>query len=297
MKSIGIASRSVLYGMCLALLPLGSAEAANYRLAIEPSYPPDQAQEVYKPLLDYLSRTTGHRFQLVLARNYHAYWRDLRDNAPVDFAFDEAHFVDYRIQFNGFIPIARTAEPTIYALLAQPEYEGQGIRALIGRPTACMPAPSLGFAMLAEMYEDNPVAQPDIRSEPGSWRDGVQMLFAGEVDGAMVPGHLAEEFYNLPTLARTKPLPGRAFTASPSIPAEDVAAIASALESLHEQPDLYDVLAELGATRFEPATAAEYAGHEKILSGFHGYRRNPNLPVPEPAAEPAAEAAEDDESP
>lgn len=272
MKSIGIAPWIALCGLCLALLPGGNADAADYRLTIEPSYPPDQAREVYKPLVDYLNRTTGHRFQLVLARNYHAYWRDLRENAPVDFAFDEAHFVDYRIQHNGFVPVARTAEPTVYALLAQVDYEGQGIRALIGRPTACMPAPSLGFALLAEMYEDNPVAQPDIRSEASSWRDGVQMVFAGEVDGAMVPAHVAEEFYNLPALARTKPLPGRAFTAAPTVPAQDVAAVAKALEALHEDPNLYNVLAEMGATRFQPATAAEYVGNEKILSGFHGYR-------------------------
>ena len=273
MKSISVASWAMSCGMCLALLPGSGAQAASYRLAIEPAYPSDQAREVYKPLVDYLNRTTGHRFELVLARNYHTYWRDLRENTPTDFAFDEAHFVDYRIQHNHFVPVARTAEPTVYALLGQTDYEGQGIRALIGRPTACMPSPSLGFALLAEMYEDNPVAQPDIRSEASSWRDGVQMVFAGEVDGAMVPAHLAEEFYNLPVLARTKPLPGRAFTAAPGVPPEDVTAVAKALEALHEDPDLYNVLAEMGATRFQAATAAEYAGQEKILSGFHGYRK------------------------
>lgn len=277
------------------LLTSGTATAANYRLAVEPAYPTDQAAEVYKPLVDYLNRRTGHRFQLVLARDYHAYWRDLRDNAPVDFAFDEAHFVDYRIQFHDFVPIARTAEPTIYALLSQPEYEGQSIRALIGQPVACMPAPSLGFALLADMYHDNPLAQPSVRSEAASWRDGVQMIFSGEVKGAMVPLYVAEEFYNLPTLARTKPLPGRAFTASPNVPEAVVASVSEALQSLHEDPDLYDVLAELGATRFEPATAAEYAGQEKILSGFYGYRKAAQERA---AAEAEAEtASEDDTSP
>lgn len=290
MKSINFALWAALCAMCLAPLLGSGAQAANYRLAIEPAYPSDQAREVYKPLVDYLNRSTGHNFELVLVRNYHAYWRDLRDNTPTDFAFDEAHFVDYRIQHNQFVPVARTAEPTVYALLAQVDYEGQGIRALIGRPTACMPSPSLGFALLAEMYEDNPVAQPDIRSEASSWRDGVQMVFAGEVDGAMVPAHIAEEFYNLPVLARTTPLPGRAFTASSSVPTEDVAAVAKALEALHEDPDLYNVLAEMGATRFQPATAAEYAGHEKILSGFHGYRKLAVPSSPEATEEGAGTA-------
>lgn len=267
---------TLLLGLFLAtagMLTSLPAAAANYRLAVEPAYPPEQAAEVYKPLIDYLNRSTGHRFQLSLARDYHAYWRDLRDNAPADFAFDEAHFVDFRIQFHDFTPIARTAEPTVYALIAQPEYEDQGIRALIGHSVACMPAPSLGFALLSRMYNDNPLAQPSVRSEAASWRDGVQMIFAGEVDGAMVPAHVSEEFYNLPVLARTDPLPGRAFTASPNVPEDVVTAVAAALASLHEDPDLYDVLAELGATRFEPATAQEYAGHEQMLSGFYGYRK------------------------
>ena len=56
--------------------------------------------------------------------------------------------------------------------------------------------------------------------------------------------------------------------------------MAKALQSLHEDPALYDVLAEIGATRFLPATADEYAGQEKILSGFYGYRSTPKAAVP-----------------
>ncbi len=275
--------------MGLALAP--GAQAASYRLAVEPVYPPDQAQEVYKPLIDYLSRTTGHRFQLVVSRNYHTYWRDLRENSPVDFAFDDPHFVDFRIQRFGFVPVARNAQPTVYALLGEPELEGKSIRSLVGLPVACMPSPSLGFALLSEMYGNNPLAQPDIRSEALSWRDGVEMIFAGEVQGAMVPGYLAETYYNLPTLARTRSLPGKAFTASPGVPAEEVASVAKALETLHEDAALYDVLAELGATRFEPATAEEYAGYEKILSGFYGYRTASGAQTTE-QPEPETEGAE-----
>ena len=160
---------TLLLGLFLAtagMLTSLPAAAANYRLAVEPAYPPEQAAEVYKPLIDYLNRSTGHRFQLSLARDYHAYWRDLRDNAPADFAFDEAHFVDFRIQFHDFTPIARTAEPTVYALIAQPEYEDQGIRALIGHSPAFLQLraqaePAAQFlpllrryqAALAEFYE------------------------------------------------------------------------------------------------------------------------------------------------
>src|SRR5688572_22075671 len=95
------------------------ALAAEFKLGIEPSYPKEQAQEIYKPLLDYLKKSTGHTFVLVVPRNYHFLWRDLRQNAQLDFTLEEAHFVDYRVQRHGFEPLVRTVEPTNYTLLAQ----------------------------------------------------------------------------------------------------------------------------------------------------------------------------------
>ena len=58
-----------------------SSFAADYTLAVEPNYSPKVAQEVYKPLLEYLKRATGHNFTLRTSTNYHVYWRDLRSNA------------------------------------------------------------------------------------------------------------------------------------------------------------------------------------------------------------------------
>ena len=98
------------YLLSLAMvLPGSAAMAAEYTLAVEPNYPPAQAQQVYKPLLDYLSKSTGHTFVLKTASNYHVYWRDLRSGAKTDFAFEEAHFTDYRRDRLGFTPLVRVA--------------------------------------------------------------------------------------------------------------------------------------------------------------------------------------------
>lgn len=248
----------------------GTSQAAEFKLAVEPSYPVAQAQEVYKPLLDYLAASTGHTFSLVVARNYHFHWQDLRDNAPVDFAFEEAHFVDYRISHQMFEVLARTNEPTTYALLAQPDFEADGLQGLIGRPVACMPAPSLGFALLTEIY-DNPVAQPDIRSEAASWQSGVEMVFGGEADGAMVPSFLADLYPNLVIMQRSRSFPGRALTAAPGVDAGVKQAVRDALLKLHENTEAYSALSELGVSKFEQATRAEYLGSETMLRGFFGY--------------------------
>src|SRR5688572_25163850 len=155
--------------------------AADYTLAVEPNYPPAQAQQVYKPLLDYLSKATGHRFVLKTATNYHVYWHDLRSNAKTDFAFEEAHFTDYRIDRLGFRPLVRTTEGTKYVLLADPAVAEDGIPGLIGYRVVSMPAPSMGYLLLGELYK-NPIAQPEIMSVATNWKDGIDMVFAQESD-------------------------------------------------------------------------------------------------------------------
>jgi ABC-type phosphate/phosphonate transport system substrate-binding protein len=263
-----------------------TASAADFKIGIEPSYPREQAQEIYKPLLQYLGKTTGHNFILVVPRNYHFLWRDLRQNAPLDFAFEEAHFVDYRAKRHGFEPLVRTIEPTNYTLLAQPDLAENGLNGLVGRRIACMPSPSLGFALVAEMFK-NPVAQPDIRSEAASWRDGVEMVFAGEADAAMVQTYIADAYPNLVAVNKTRDFPGRAVSAAASVDPAVKQAVKDALLKLHEDPDQLNTLNELGTAQFQETSAAEYAGAEQMLSGFFGYTAPPGA-TPPPATPPPA---------
>lgn len=258
------------------LLFATSAGADSFTFTVEPSYPADQAQEVYKPLLDYLSRTTGHTFTLVVPRNYHLYWRDLRQNKAVDFAYEEAHFADYRARRFGFEPLVRKTTPSVYTVLADEAVAENGLAGLVGRRIVSMPAPSLGFALLAEMF-NNPVSQPDFRSEASSWRDGVEMVFAGDAEAAMIPSFIAEQYPNLVEIEKSRAFLGAAVTAGPTVGAEVKQAVRDALVKLHEDPDAYSTLVELGATEFEPARAADYRGAESVLSSFFGYVAVPEV--------------------
>jgi ABC-type phosphate/phosphonate transport system substrate-binding protein len=258
-----------LAGWMLAVLGL-PALAAEYKVALEPAYTPESNQQIYQPLLAYLGRETGHTFVAVTARNYNFHWRDMRQSASVDFAFEEAHFTDYRAQRQGFRPLARLAERTAYALVALPELAEGGMDALVGRRLVSMTSPSLGYALLFEMFT-NPIAQPDIRSEAASWRDGVEMIFGGEADAAMVPRFIAELYPNLQVMQTTRDFPGMAFSAAPGVPEEVATAVRDALLKLHENPEAYQVLVEIGSTRFEPASAADYRGNQDMLKGFFGY--------------------------
>lgn len=258
-------------GLVAALLWAGHVQAERYTVSVEPSYPPDQAVDVYRPLLQYLEKATGHTFVINAVRNYHFYWRDLRQAAKTDFVFEEAHFADYRITRNKYVPLARKSEPSVFVLMADAEYAEQGLNGMVGKRIVSMPSPSLGFALLAEMYK-NPMAQPEIRSEATTWRDGVEMVFSGDAEAAMVPAFIAQQYPNLVEVTRSKEMPGTAFLAAPEVPEEVRAAVKGALLELADDPTAFEVLAELGASRFVETDVATYSGADEQLSGFFGFQ-------------------------
>jgi hypothetical protein len=263
------------------------AFAADYTIAVEPNFPPDAAQQLYKPLLDYLSSATGHRFLLRTSTNYHVYWRDIRSNAKTDFAFEEAHFTDYRVDRLGFTPLVRTVEGTKYLLLADAAVAEEGIAGLIGYRVVSMPAPSMGYLLLGELYK-NPIAQPEIMSAAKRWTDGVDMVFAQESEAAMVPGYIAQLYPNLMVVNESREFPGRALSAGGTVPQDVRKAVTDAMLKLHEDNALYEVLSELGTAQFVEASRADYTGNERLLRGVFGYKAKPGA-----AAAAAATAATD----
>lgn len=252
------------------LCAAGAAGADDYRVSIEPEFPPGQAEEIYTPLMAYLSRETGHTFTLEVPRNYHLMWRDMRKGEAIDFTFEDAPFTDFRVQRQGFVPLARIATASAFSLIAMPETAERGLDGLVGYRIVSMPAPSLGYAVLSRFYR-NPISQPEVLSVAASWRDGVEMVFAGEAEAAMVPNYIAELYPNLALIQESSSYPARAVSAAPSVPEEVREAVRAALLRMHEDESLYTVLNEIGATQFEPAAAEDYRGQQTMLRGFFGY--------------------------
>jgi ABC-type phosphate/phosphonate transport system substrate-binding protein len=281
-------STSVFFGVCL-LFAAQAANAANYTVIVEPNYPPAQAREVYEPLMAYLGKATGHKFFLKTTPNYHVYWRDMRANSPVDFAFEEAHFTDYRINRQKFTPLVRVADPTKFTLLVNDAMAEGGAQGLVGHRIVSMSAPSLGYLLLGDIYK-NPISQPEIQSVAANWKDGVDMLFAGETDAAMVPNYIAREYPNLTAVNESREFTGRAFSAAPTVPAGVRTAVANAMLQLHKDPNQNSILNEIGATQFVPATRADYVGAEVLLRDVFGYQ--PLRTRPAPAANPAPAPAQ-----
>jgi hypothetical protein len=272
-----VPGRALLGMLALALATSGPVRAESYTLLVEPTYDPVRAEGVYEPLINYLRKETGLDIRLQTSRNFHFYWRDLRRNEKFDFVFEEAHFTDYRAKRFGFTPLVRTAESSVFTLLVGADDAEEGLDGLIGHNIVCMPAPSMGFAALLEMFS-NPVSQPEIITFAASWRDGVEMIYGGEAKAAMVPRWLNQEYHDLVAIAESEEFAGPAISASSTVPEEARAKVRDALLVLHEKvdddPTLYEILHELGISQFEPAVRADYDGAERMLRGFHGYDRD-----------------------
>ena len=267
-----------------------SVMAANYTISVEPNYPADQAQEIYKPMLGYLSKATGHTFTLKTANNYHAYWRDVLANTPTDFTFEEAHFADFRIQRFGYIPLVRVAEPTQFSLLVSPENKDKGTQGLFSGTTVSMPAPSLGYLFLGELFP-NPIAQPEISSTAQTWKDGIDSVFAMEAAGAIAPTYITQQYPNLESVYLSRSLPGRSMNASAKVPADVRKAVANAMLKLHQNASVIDVLTELGTAQFITSSAADVYGNERMLRRVFGYPKTALKAKPAPAAAPVAKPA------
>jgi hypothetical protein len=103
-------------------------------------------------------------------------------------------------------------------LLVDSSRAEEGAQGLIGHRIVSMSAPSLGYLLLGDLYK-NPISQPEIQSVAANWNDGVQMVFAGETDAAMVPSYIATLYPNLVAVNESREFTGRALSASPTVPA------------------------------------------------------------------------------
>lgn len=256
------------------ILGAGVTSAAEFRIAIEPHYAPQRAAEVYAPLQGYLNQVLkpmNHSVTFVYPRNFHFFWRDVRQNAPVDFMFADAHITDYRAKRFQFEPIVKTVENTSYAVLAMDDVAARGARNLIGARVVTMPSPSMGFALLAEIFPD-PVRQPNVMSNAANWRDGVEIVFAGEAEAAIVPSIVKDEYPNLVVMTTTREFTGPALSAAPGVDPAVKQAIKDALLKVHEDQDGYAALNELRISQFVETSAAEYDGNDELLKSFFGYK-------------------------
>ncbi len=239
-----------------AVTPPGQQQ--TFTLQVHPTFPPDQAERVYRPLINYLNFTTPYQFQLRSARDFHRYWVEIRRGVMPDLVIEDAHLIALRMERHGYQPLVKAAEDTSFSLMTSGNPEAE-LSNFLGRPISSMPAPSLGYLILSSWFE-NPMQQPLIESNAASWRDAVEIVFSMEADAAIVPQNLVERYVNLEVVRTSESFPNVTVAASPDIPEAAREDIRRSLLVLHDDREYFSALHELDIDQFVAAEPEDYEG-------------------------------------
>lgn len=251
---------------CLVLIQAQSAFSQTITLAIEATFPRDQAEFVYEPLKNWLEKKTGLTVEIESADNYYFYWRSARNNEP-DFTLDASHVAAYRMQEKNYEPLARVQEDISYHLISNFEpADGQSIdEFLVGNRVVTLPNPNLGSILFDQWFTDL-FLQPQKIVTALSWEDAIEQVFAQSADAAIIPSSLFELYPNFVSLKESKPFPGLTFLASPNVSPQLKDSFKKAIISIGEDDESFDILAELNSDGFVEVNQADYKGLADILT-------------------------------
>lgn len=240
--------------------------AKKYTLVIEPTYPINQAKEVYEPLRKWLSKETKLDIELVIEKNYYTYWLNTQKETKVDFTFDAPQIAAYRVKNKNHKALATTVEPLSFHLISLEEpAEGETVQDfMVSKKIVMLPSPSLATIYFKEWFTDL-FAAPMKDITALSWQECVEIVFDQSAQAAIVPDWMFELYPNFSSLIQSKQIPGSTFTASPDVPEEIVEKFQSVLLSMKDNNLAYDVLVELNTEGFKKPNILDYQGLTEVL--------------------------------
>lgn len=247
---------------------MSTAQAEKFTLVVQPILPATKTAEAYKPLADYLSKNTGHQFDLVTSPNFLAYWQDIK-KGQFDFVLDAAHLTDYRIKKLGYTPLAKVLDVVSFSLVTGPDVLVFEASELVGKPVASLASPSRG-ALIIEQLFTHPIRQP-ILVEVTNAQDAIKKVLDGSASGAVIPSPLVGANPGLNVVSTTEQWPHMALSASKKVPADVASKVAQAMTGAANSAEGQAMLSAINLPGFEKATPDLYNGYAEILKSAWGY--------------------------
>ncbi len=260
-------NRSLLLFMLLLGLSAASF-AETYSFIVQPILPAKKTKTAYAPLIAYLSEKTGHTFELEAAPNFLSYWQEMK-KGQYDVIMDAAHLTDYRTQKMGYRPIAKVLDVVSFTLVTGEDIFAFEPSELVGKRIASLASPSRG-ALTLDTFFDNPLRRP-VLLEVTNAQEAIDKVLDKSAHGAIIPTPLVGANPQLNIVSTEEQWPHMAFSVSPNISEDTVAAIRSALLEASGSPEGQTMLEQLNLPGFEAADASLYQGYSDILKNFWGY--------------------------
>jgi hypothetical protein len=236
----------------------------------------EEAQRLYQPVADYLSRALGRQVAYVYPRNWLTYQKEMTKGS-YDIIFDGAHFNSWRISHIQHNTLAKIPDQQTFAVVTRKDNsQVTSLKQLAGKKVCAMGAANLGT--LALQSEFAPERQPLIL-EQISWSKVYESVIENRCTAATLPVALLRKLDGGGNFTRvihqSRELPNQAFSAGPRLNGEEQIKLGKALTS----PDARAILEPLLSVNGVPnkglvmASKEEFAGMDTYLKDVWGYTR------------------------
>lgn len=264
-----IKHRFVMLMLFPLLLFVANASAVTYRIGIAPVMSQEETSQRYDNLLSYLANKTGHRFELVLSKNFMGYWQSMRKPDVFDFMLDGAHLAAYRVERRNNRFVARVDGVVSYALVGRAEDMIIEPDELLTRSIGILPSPNMSAIAVGKLF-NNPSKQPK-QVVMNNAEEALNAVRDGKVDAAMVPTSYVQRYAGASIILTTEQTPGMTLTATDKVPQEVVDQVRLALLQADKDSDGKKALEQLQFARFLEVAPRDYQGLGRLLEDLWGY--------------------------
>ncbi|VAW64549.1 hypothetical protein MNBD_GAMMA09-933 [hydrothermal vent metagenome] len=263
---------NIVFITTLLLYPVSAI--SDYLFSAPPRESQKRGMEIYKPIADYLSLTTGERFTYKQPANWAEYSRGIQNN-EYDLVFDGPHFVSWRIENTQHNVISKLPQLHTWRVIAKSDSNINNLDDLIGKKVCAPKSPNFGMLTMMSHYS-NPAREP-IHIITKGWKDGFDSVVQGKCVATVLPKTNHKKFD--PEFAKTKavhthlPYPNQAFTVGPKITPSLQSKITSSLLSEEGQKAMTKLRDRFtrGAQLIN-ADNEEYEGISMVLSRADNFK-------------------------
>ena len=193
---------------------------SEYLFVAPPRESMERGMEIYKPIADFLTKSTGERFIYRHPQDWSQYSRGMQ-KGEYDLVFDGPHFVSWRIHNINHDVIAKLPQLHIWRVIARAGSDDiQSLNDLIGKKVCAPKSPNFGMLTMMSHFT-NPEKEP-VHVVTKGWKGGFDAVVQGKCVATVLPITNHKKFD--PELKQTRiihthlPYPNQAFTVGPNVP-------------------------------------------------------------------------------
>lgn len=238
-----------------------------------PTHTPQETQNIYAPLIDLLTKSTGKKFIIKPAENFVEYTNNMRKGA-YDMLFDGPHFVGWRMDRQGHVPLARFPGNNRIVVVVRQESTIKTLDDLVAQKVCAFASPNM-LTMAFLQYYPNPARQPMLVREQG-FKELEDCLRSGKGEAAVLRDMVWEKKMKQDGLraltADYRSFPERTFSISKEVDDAIRQQIVEVLISEEGSKAGAEVLKRFNKDKFIKSDTKAYQGLGELLSPVWGFQ-------------------------